>query len=96
MATTVVCALSRWVELESYQEIQRPLLKIMEANGVKGSLLLASEGIKGCIAGTRGAIDNVIAWLEMDFRFKNLRIQESFGNSNPFFLPEVNIKTEVN
>jgi len=94
MSSTVVCSLSRWVEIERYQEIQKPLLKIMEANEVKGSLLLASEGIKGCIAGTRSAIDNVIAWLEMDFRFKNLRIQESFGTSNPFFLPVVNIKKD--
>jgi len=94
MATTVVCSLSRSVEIERYQEIQKPLLKIMEANEVKGSLLLANEGIKGSIAGTRAAIDNVIAWLEMDFRFKNLRIQESFGNSNPFFLLEVNVKNK--
>ena len=60
MQNTVVCALYRFVDLVNYEEIQTPLLNIMNANQVKGTLLLASEGINGTIAGDQEGIDNVL------------------------------------
>lgn len=95
MSTTVVCALYRFVALENYQEIQQPLLDIMNNNGVKGTLLLASEGINGTIAGSREAIDNVINWLKLDPRFTNLTTKESFDESNPFYRTKVKLKKEI-
>jgi len=91
----VVCALYRFVALENYQEIQTPLLDIMNNNEVKGTLLLASEGINGTIAGSRSAIDNVIRWLKLDPRFKNLTTKESFDESNPFYRTKVKLKKEI-
>ena len=91
----VVCALYRFVALENYQEIQKPLLDIMNNNEVKGTLLLASEGINGTIAGSRSAIDNVIFWLKLDPRFKNLTTKESFDESNPFYRTKVKLKKEI-
>jgi len=95
MSTTVVCALYRFVALENYQEIQQPLLDIMNNNGVKGTLLLASEGINGTIAGSRPAIDNVIFWLKLDPRFENLTTKESFDEVNPFYRTKVKLKKEI-
>jgi UPF0176 protein len=95
MSTTVVCALYRFVALENYQEIQQPLLDIMNNNDVKGTLLLASEGINGTIAGTRSAIDNVISWLKLDPRFENLTTKESFDEANPFYRTKVKLKKEI-
>ena len=93
MSTTVVCALYRFVALENYQEIQQPLLDIMNNNNVKGTLLLASEGINGTIAGSRSAIDNVIYWLKLDARFENLTTKESFDENNPFYRTKVKLKS---
>lgn len=95
MSTTVVCALYRFVTLENYQEIQQPLLNIMNNNGVKGTLLLASEGINGTIAGSRTSIDNVINWLKLDPRFLQLTTKESFDESNPFYRTKVKLKKEI-
>ena len=95
MSTTVVCALYRFVALENYQEIQQPLLDTMNKNGVKGTLLLANEGINGTIAGSRSEIDNVINWLKLDPRFENLTTKESFDEANPFYRTKVKLKKEI-
>ena len=95
MQGIVVCALYRFIALENYQQIQQPLLNIMEANDVKGTLLLASEGINGTIAGSRVGIDNVLNWLKQDPSFTNLTCKESFDESNPFYRTKVKLKKEI-
>ena len=57
MSQVVVCAMYKFVRLENYQDLRQPLLKTMERNGVKGTLLLAEEGINGTVAGSREGID---------------------------------------
>ena len=95
MSNTVVCALYRFVSLSDYKEIQSPLLKIMNANEVKGTLLLANEGINGTIAGKQEGIDNVLNWLKFDARLANLTTKFSFGDRNPFLRTKVKLKKEI-
>ncbi|NVJ67486.1 MAG: hypothetical protein HWE16_13445, partial [Gammaproteobacteria bacterium] len=46
----VVCALYKFVTLENFEQIRQPLLDVMLVNEVKGTLLLANEGINGTVA----------------------------------------------
>ena len=80
MAQTVVCALYKFVTLDDYQEIKQPLLDFMLEQEVRGTLLLAQEGINGTVAGTRAAIDALIAYLKSDERFGNIVYKESFND----------------
>ncbi|WP_022940368.1 rhodanese-related sulfurtransferase [Psychromonas hadalis] len=95
MSNIIVCALYRFVALDNYQEIQSPLLTIMKNNEVKGTLLLASEGINGTIAGSREGIDNVISWLKSDPRLQALTTKESYDVDNPFYRTKVKLKKEI-
>tara|TARA_R110001583_G_scaffold51161_8_gene159761 strand:+ start:12382 stop:13365 length:984 start_codon:yes stop_codon:yes gene_type:complete len=95
MSNIVVCALYRFVALENHQEIQKPLLDIMNSNDVRGTLLLASEGINGTVAGSREGIDNVIHWLKSDPRLQNLTTKESYDVENPFYRTKVKLKKEI-
>ncbi|HEY7866982.1 MAG TPA: rhodanese-related sulfurtransferase [Psychromonas sp.] len=95
MSNTVVCALYRFVTLDNYQQIQAPLLKIMQANNVKGTLLLANEGINGTVAGSRASINILIDWLKSDPRLSNLTTKESFDKENPFYRTKVKLKKEI-
>ena len=95
MSNTVVCALYRFVSLDNYKEIQTPLLNIMNTNEVKGTLLLASEGINGTIAGQQEGIDNVLNWLKFDARLANLTTKFSFDDRNPFLRTKVKLKKEI-
>ena len=95
MQNTVVCALYRFVDLVNYEEIQTPLLNIMNANQVKGTLLLASEGINGTIAGDQGGIDNVLNWLKSNPSLTDLTAKFSFDTENPFYRTKVKLKKEI-
>jgi len=95
MSNTVVCALYRFVDLANYEEIQTPLLNILNANQVKGTLLLASEGINGTIAGDQESINNVLNWLKFDPRLADLTTKFSFDTENPFYRTKVKLKKEI-
>ena len=62
----VVAALYKFVTLQDYVELREPLLKAMLDNQVKGTLLLAHEGINGTVSATREGIDGLLAWLRSD------------------------------
>jgi UPF0176 protein len=95
MSSFVVCALYRFVRLENYQDLREPLLGLMEQFDVRGTLLLANEGVNGTIAGTREGIDAVVAWLRSDTRLAALDTKESFTDELPFKRCKVKLKKEI-
>ncbi len=95
MSTIVVSALYKFVTLDDYESIKPPLLKLMLEHHVKGTLLLAKEGINGTIAGNRQSIDAVLKWLRSDSRFADLSSKESYENEMPFYRSKVKLKKEI-
>ena len=95
MSNTVVSALYHFVRLENYETLRQPLLDQMLKHQVKGTLLLAQEGINGTIAGNRDGIDAVVCWLKQDPRLEQLDTKESFCDDNPFYRSKVKLKKEI-
>lgn len=95
MSEYVVCALYKFVRLENFKEIRKPLYNIMDAHDVRGTLLLAREGINGTIAGTRFGIDAVLNWLNNDERLNPIIIKESYTDEAPFRRTKVKLKKEI-
>lgn len=91
----VVCALYKFVYLDNFSSLKQPLLDLMLARNVRGTLLLAHEGINGTIAGYREDIDTVINWLESDERLNPLDCKESFHKELPFNRSKVKLKKEI-
>jgi len=91
----VVCALYKFVELNDFEKLREPLLKIMVDNEIKGTLLLAREGINGTVAGNREGIDQLIRWLHSDARLADIQIKESVGTAPPFYRSKVKLKKEI-
>lgn len=91
----VVCALYKFVTLEDYEQKRQPLLDVMLENDVKGTLLLAQEGINGTVASSRQGIDNLLNWLKQDERLADLDHKESFDESMPFYRTKVKLKKEI-
>ena len=91
----VVAALYQFVSLPDYEDLRAPLQTLMNEEGVKGSLLIAQEGINGTVAGTRGGIDALKAYLARDGRFTNLEYKESFADEQPFLRAKVRLKKEI-
>ena len=95
MAQYTVCALYKFVRLENFEDMRDELHSTMEKNDVKGTLLLALEGINGTIAGPQTGIDAVLAYLESDSRLKGLSHKESFTEKAPFKRCKVKLKKEI-
>lgn len=91
----VVAALYRFVHLPDFTEMRRPLLETCRANRLKGTLLLAEEGINGTLAGTRGGIDAVLDYLKNEPRFSGLEHKESYVDTMPFYRMKVKLKKEI-
>jgi UPF0176 protein len=94
-ARYVVCALYKFVTLENFEALREPLLRIMEFNNIRGTLLLAQEGINGTVSGTRQTIDALLAWLNADERLNPISVKESIDEAQPFHRTKVKLKKEI-
>lgn len=95
MKPIVICALYKFVTLTHYKSLRNPLLKFMEENGIRGTLLLASEGINGTVAGSATAIDALLERLQSDPCLTDLDYKKSYDDSNPFYRTKVRLKKEI-
>ncbi|MEQ3637012.1 rhodanese-related sulfurtransferase [Alcanivorax sp.] len=91
----VVAALYKFVRLSGFEQLQQPLLDLMHANDVRGTLLLANEGINGTVSGPRAGVDTVLDWLKSDERLATLEHKESFHDEHPFLRTKVKLKKEI-
>ena len=95
MNPIVVAALYRFVPLDDYVQLREPMLDQMIAAEVRGTLLLAGEGINGTIAGSRAGIDDVLSYLRSDPRLADLEVKESLCDEMPFKRSRVRLKKEI-
>lgn len=91
----VVAALYRFAALPDFVALKDPLYQLMIEHEVRGTLLLAREGINGTIAGSRQGIDRILDWLKSDPRFANLEAKESYVDTPPFYRTKVKLKKEI-
>ncbi len=95
MSQYVVCALYKFVELKDFQALQAPLYELMEQHQIRGTLLLAQEGINGTVAAKRAGIDALLAWLEAEPRLQGTVSKESYAEQQPFNRSKVKLKKEI-
>lgn len=91
----VVAALYHFARFPNFKEFQEPLLAICNENGIKGTLLLAHEGINGTVSGTRSGIDALLKFIRSHDLFAKLVHKESFTDEQPFYRMKVRLKKEI-
>jgi len=90
-----VTALYRFARFPDPAALKAPLLAVCVAHGVKGTLLLAREGINGTIAGTGAAIDAVLAHIRTLPGCAGLEVKDSTAETPPFLRMKVRLKREI-
>jgi len=90
-----VAALYHFTRFENPAALKAPLAALCCTNGVKGSLLLAGEGINGTIAGRREGIDAVLAHIRALPGCAALEWKESHAPDMPFGRMKVRLKREI-
>jgi UPF0176 protein len=91
----VVIAFYKFVSLPDYEQLRIPLREFCNAHHIKGTVLLAGEGINGTVAGRREDIDILLAHLRSDARFSDLEPKESYYDAIPFEKMKVRLKREI-
>ena len=85
----------RFVSLDDLPALRERVLERCEALALKGTILLAPEGINLFLAGPREPIDTFMHWLCSDPRFAGLEPKESISDDVPFARMRVRLKKEI-
>ena len=97
--TYLTTAMYHFVSLPHYKKLRDPLLNFCVAKNIKGTLLLADEGINGTVAGPEKSILELLDYLKTDplfeGNFKNLGHKESWSDKHPFYRMKVKLKREI-
>jgi UPF0176 protein len=91
----IIAAFYKFVRLDDYQNRRQPLLNLCQQYQIKGTILLAAEGINGTIAGTRSSIDTILNYLRADPCLADLEQKESTATKSPFDRLKVRLKQEI-
>ena len=91
----IVAALYHFTRFPDPAALRAGLVAVCQAGDVKGSILLAQEGINGTIAGPRGGIDAVLAHVRTLPGCAALVLKESSAETQPFGRMKVRLKREI-
>ncbi|MEY3885571.1 MAG: hypothetical protein RIS87_1346, partial [Pseudomonadota bacterium] len=99
MSKYLTAALYKFVSLPDYKALQAPILEACMQHKIKGTLLIAEEGINGTIAGFSENIHGLLNYLRtnplFENRFADLEHKESFASEHPFYRMKVKLKKEI-
>ena len=93
--TVAVCAFYKFVEIAECEALRAALLARCEASDIKGTILLAREGINATISGTPDAMALFLADLRADPRFADLTVKQAVAGDHPFQRLKVKVKREI-
>jgi UPF0176 protein len=85
----------KFVALPDFAELKAPLFEVCERHQIKGTILLAEEGINGAIAGEPAKVEAVLAFLRADPRLADLESKAALSEKLPFYRLKVRLKREI-
>ncbi len=91
----VVAALYRFAPLPAYRVMKAELAEFCCARGIRGTLILAHEGMNGTVAGSAEAIEALIQKLHAWPDFAGAEIKYSHAAKMPFYRMKVKVKREI-
>jgi UPF0176 protein len=91
----IVAALYKFAALPDYADHKPALEAACKEAGVKGTILLASEGVNGTIAGTREGVDQALDHIRALPGCSDLEHKESTAETMPFLRMKVRLKKEI-
>ncbi|MGB3308520.1 MAG: rhodanese-related sulfurtransferase [Nodosilinea sp.] len=91
----VIATFYKFVPLSEPAPLRVELLDRCLAWGLRGTILLASEGLNATVAGDRSSIDQLLTWLHTHPEIGTFPHQESVTADPPFERMKVKLKTEI-
>jgi UPF0176 protein len=85
----------RFVSIDDLTALRERLRRACTAAGLKGTVLLAPEGINLFLAGNPEVLRKWFTWLKSDPRFASIEAKESWSDHQPFNRMLVKLKKEI-
>ncbi len=95
MKDITVSALYKFVTLDNLPDLKQRIYRACIDHEIKGTLLLATEGINGTIAGTAEDISSILSYLKTLPGLADLEHKESIAQDYPFYRMKVRLKKEI-
>ncbi len=96
--TWTILALYQFKSFPNYKDVRVTLQRFCNSIGLKGTLLIALEGINGTVAGSEKAISDIKEFLssgDLGVAFDAMSLKESFSDVQPFLRMKVKLKEEI-
>jgi len=91
-----VVSFYRFLDVRDPQALREELQTLCDELGLLGTVLVATEGFNGTIAGSRGAVNNVFRWLRNRFGIEeDLDARWTSADEAPFRRMRVRVKKEI-
>ncbi len=91
----LIATFYKFVELSDYEDLQAVFLTAAEERGIRGSILLAREGLNATISGMQGPLESFLTFLRTDARLADLECKYSVASEQPFKKMKVRLKREI-
>ena len=84
-----------FLNLKKKENLKKKLEELTSNKILKGTILLADEGINGSIAGSRMDLDLIIKFLKKSLNIKSLNLKINFSDFIPFTKMRIRLKNEI-
>lgn len=91
----VVATMYKFVPIEDCAALKAQLTQLFQTHQLQGTILLATEGLNGTVAGSAQGISALFHFLNQDPRFVDLRPKLSYVAASPFKRMKIRIKREI-
>lgn len=91
----VVTSFYHFQDLSNFEALKLPMLEYCNLLNLKGTILLAKEGINATVSGTREAMDDLYKYLVSSINIKINNFKESYAHFQPFLKMKVRLKKEI-
>ena len=91
----IISTFYKFLVLENYKELKIKFDKSLSKTNLKGTILLANEGVNGTIAGSESDLKKFFLYMDKFSQFKDITPKFSSSNKNPFLRMKVRLKKEI-
>ena len=91
----IISTFYKFLVLENYKELKIKFDKSLSKTNIKGTILLANEGVNGTIAGSESDLKKFFLYMDKFSQFKDINPKFSYSNKNPFLRMKVRLKKEI-
>lgn len=95
MESCVIASFYKFVSLSDFESMREPMLDKMRLFNIKGTIILAAEGINGSFAGLRSDMHSFYDFMHSDTRLSDLQFKETYDPENPFDKAKVKLRKEI-